>query len=97
MHDQLLLLATILTQWWCPVASSEALNLLHQTLHTVLYQRTTTAIKMARKVVAFCHRCFVCCGPGGRRGNTEQVVAQWWRPVAFRVALDMLYQAMHTA
>ena len=22
------------------------------------------------------HRCFVCCHPGGRRGNTEQVVAQ---------------------
>ena len=27
------------------------------------------------------HRRFVCCRPGGRRGNTEQVVAQWQRPV----------------
>ena len=35
------------------------------------------------------HRCFVCCRPGGRWGNTEQVVAQWQRPVASGVALDM--------
>ena len=28
------------------------------------------------------HRCFICCRPGGRRGNTERVVAQWQRPVA---------------
>ena len=40
------------------------------------------------------HRRFVCCRPGGRRGNTEQVVAQWQRPVASDVALDMLHQAM---
>ncbi len=23
------------------------------------------------------HRCFVCCRPGGRRGDTERVVARW--------------------
>jgi hypothetical protein len=40
------------------------------------------------------HRCFVCCRPGGRRGNTERVVTQWRRPVASGVALDMLHQAM---
>ncbi len=40
------------------------------------------------------HRCFVCRRPGGRRGNTEQVVTRWWRPVASSVALDMLHQAM---
>ena len=34
------------------------------------------------------HRCFVCCRPGGRRGNTERVVAQWRRPVASGVALS---------
>ncbi len=28
------------------------------------------------------HRRFVCCRPGGCRGNTELVVAQWQRPVA---------------
>jgi len=40
------------------------------------------------------HRCFVCCRPGGRRGDTERVVARWRRPVASGVALDMLHQAM---
>ena len=40
------------------------------------------------------HRCFVCCCPGGRRGNTEQVVAQWGRSVASGEALVMLHQAI---
>ena len=39
-------------------------------------------------------RCFVCCRPGGRQGDTEQVVARWRRPVASGVALDMLHRAM---
>jgi hypothetical protein len=29
MHDQLQLSAAILAQWWCPVASTKALDLLH--------------------------------------------------------------------
>jgi hypothetical protein len=66
-------------------------------LHVVLYRRTATAIKMASKVVALCHCCFVCCHPGGHQGNKEQVVAQWWHPVASRAALDMLHQGMHTS
>jgi len=40
------------------------------------------------------HRCSVDCRPGGRWGNTEQVVAQWQRLVAFMEALDLLHQAM---
>ncbi len=40
------------------------------------------------------HRCFVCCRPGGRRGNTEREVARWRRPVASGVALDMMHRAM---
>ena len=40
------------------------------------------------------HRCFVCCRPGGRRGDTERVVARWRRPVASGVALDMMHRAM---
>ena len=40
------------------------------------------------------HIWFVFCHPGGRRGNTEQVVAWWRHPVALAVALDMLHQAM---
>ncbi len=75
MCDQSLLLAAILAQWRRPVASSEALDLFHQAMHTVLYRRTATAIKMASKVGDFFHCCYVSCCPGGRWGNVEQVVA----------------------
>ena len=40
------------------------------------------------------HRCNVCCRPGGRRDNTERVVARWRHLVAFIKALDLLHQAM---
>jgi hypothetical protein len=92
--DQLQLLAIILTQWRHLVASIKVLNLLYQAMCAVLYRRTAAAIKMASLLGTFFCHCFVCCCPGGRWGNTEQVVAQWWRPVASRVALDMLHQAM---
>jgi hypothetical protein len=29
-------------------------------------------------------------------GNTGQILAQWWHPVASRVALDLLYWAMRS-
>ncbi len=92
-----LLLAAIFSQWWCPVASTKALDLLHQALRAVLYRRTAVAIKMASKVGAFFHCCFVCCCPGGCWGNTEQVVAQWQCPEASSVALDMLHQVIQAA
>ena len=41
------------------------------------------------------HRRFICCRPGGRRGNTERVVARWRHLVASIKALDLLHQAMH--
>jgi hypothetical protein len=31
---------------------------------------------------------------GIRRCNMGQILAQWWRPVISKVALDMLHQAM---
>jgi hypothetical protein len=34
---------------------------------------------------------------GGRRGDTEKILAQWWRPVASCKALDLLHRAMRTA
>jgi hypothetical protein len=40
------------------------------------------------------YRRFICCCPGGRWGNAEQIVARWWHPVASRVALDMLHRAI---
>jgi len=40
------------------------------------------------------HRRFVCCRPSGRRSDTEPVVAQWRRPVAYGKAMVMLHRAM---
>jgi hypothetical protein len=56
MRDQLLLLAAILAQWQCLVASSEALNFLHWALRAVLYRQTAADIKMASTVVAVCNQ-----------------------------------------
>jgi hypothetical protein len=57
MHDQLQLLAAILAQWWHPVASTKALDLLHWVMRAILYWRTAKAMEMASKVSAFFHHC----------------------------------------
>ena len=49
---------------------------------------------MVSKVSTLYHRCSVYRRPGGRRGNTEQVVTQWRCIVAFMKALDLLHRAM---
>ncbi len=85
----------ILAQWQRPVASSEALDLLHQMMHAITYQRIAMAIKTASFVGIFVDCCLFACCPGGRWGNMEQVVAQWRHPAASGVALDMLQWAMH--
>jgi hypothetical protein len=54
------------------------------------------AIEKANKVGTLIHRCFVDCCPGGRRGDTERVVARWRRSVASGEALDMLHRAMRS-
>ncbi len=88
------LLEQVLAQWWHPVASSEALDLLYRGMYAVLYQRTATAIKMASLFGTFFCHCFICCCPGDRWGDTEWVIA-WWRcPVASGVALDMPHWEM---
>ncbi len=84
----------ILAQWRRPVASSEALNLLHWAMHVVTYRRIAMAIKTASFVGVFVDCCLFACCPGGCWGNTEQVVAQHWHPVASGVALDMLHWVM---
>jgi hypothetical protein len=67
-------------------------------MQAVLYQRTAKAIKMASKVGEFVEQfvdcCLFACCPGSCQGNTEQVVAQWWRPVVSGVALDMPHWGM---
>jgi hypothetical protein len=84
----------ILARWWHPVASNEALDLLHQAMRVVMYRPIAMAIKTASKVGVFVDCCLFACCPGGRRGNMEQVVTRWRRPVASVVALDMPHWAM---
>jgi len=43
------------------------------------------------------HYCWVDCRPGGRRGDTERVVARWQRPVASGEALVMLHRVIRSA
>ncbi len=94
MHDQLQLLAAILAQWQRLVASNKALNLLHWAMCAVTYRRIAMAIKITSFLGVFVDCCLFACCPGGRWGDTEQVVAQCWCPVASRVALDMPHWAM---
>jgi hypothetical protein len=83
----------ILAQWRRPVASSEALDLLHWAICAVTYRRIAMAIKMACFLGVFVDCCLFACCPGGCWGNTGRVVAQCQRPVASGVALNMLHQA----
>jgi hypothetical protein len=59
-----------------------------------MYWRVAMAIKTATFLGAFVDCCLFACCPGGRWGDTEQVVARCWHPVASRVALDMPHWAM---
>jgi hypothetical protein len=88
-----ILLDIILSQWWRPVASSEALDLLYWTMCVVTYWRIAMAIKMAIFARVFADCCLFACGPGGW-GNTERVVLRWQLPGASNVALDLLHRAM---
>jgi hypothetical protein len=45
----------------------------------------------------FFYRCCFVCDPGNRRGNTQQILAQWQLPVASTKALNLLHWAMHSA
>jgi hypothetical protein len=89
-----ILLDIILARWRRPVASSKALDLLHWAMHVVLYWCTAAAMNIATFLGVVVDCCLFACCPGGRWGNTEQVVARWRLPGAFRVALDLLHQAM---
>jgi hypothetical protein len=47
-----------------------------------------------QQILHMLHLRCVDCRPGGRRGNTEQVVTGWRRPVAFGEALVMLHRVI---
>jgi hypothetical protein len=81
----------ILARWRCPVASSEALDLLHRAMCIVTYRRIAMAIKTASFVGVFVDCCLFAFFPGGRWGDTEGVVTRCRCPVASGVSLDMLH------
>ncbi len=93
-HVRTMLLGVILTRWRQPVASIEALDLLHWVMCKVMYRRIAMAIKMAIFACVFVDCCLYACCPGSRWGDTEQVVTQCRGPVASVVALDTLHRAM---
>ncbi len=76
------------------MVSSEAQDFLYWVMRAVRYLCIAMAIKMTSKVGVFFHHCLLACHPGGRWGNTEQVVDQWRRPGASSVALDLLHRMM---
>jgi hypothetical protein len=63
----------ILALWRRPVASSEALDLLHQAMCAVKYRRIAMAIKMASFAGVFVDCCLYACCPGGRGGDHKNV------------------------
>jgi hypothetical protein len=66
-----IMLSDIMLAWWRrPVASSEALDLLHRAMHAVTYRRIAMAIKTAAFLGVFVDCCLFACCPGGRWGNT---------------------------
>ena len=69
-HVRTMLLGIILARWWRPVASSEALDLLHRAMRAVTYRCIAMAIKTATFLGVFVDCCLFACCPGGRWGNT---------------------------
>jgi hypothetical protein len=65
-----MLLDIILAQWRRPVASSEALDLLHWAMHTITYRRIAMAIKTATFLGVFVDCCLFACCRNGCWGNT---------------------------
>ncbi len=72
------------------MASTKAPDLLHQAMHVVWYRCIAMAIKMASKV----GHLFVVVLFAVALAAAEPVVAQWRRPVASGVALNMPHWAM---
>jgi hypothetical protein len=67
-HVQFMLLDIILARWQRPVASSEALDLLHRAMCAVTYRHIAMAIKTATFLGVFVDCCLFACCPGGRWG-----------------------------
>ncbi len=91
---RLVLSEWVLAWWWRLVASRKAMTTFIGQCDRLTYWCFAMATKMASKVGACFHCCLLVCHLGGCRDDTKQVAAQWWRPVASGVALDMLHWVM---
>jgi hypothetical protein len=68
-HVQFMLSDIIIARWRHPVASSEALDLLHWAMRVVMYRRIAMAIKTAPFLGVFVDCCLFSCYLGGRWGD----------------------------
>ena len=93
-HVPFMLLERVPARWWHPVASSEALVLLHWAMRAVSYCRIAMDIKTTSFVGEFVDCCLFACCPGRRWGDMERVVTRCRHPVASGVALVMPHWAM---
>ena len=83
----------VLALWRRLVAFMKALDLLHLAMRAIVpAHRHGHQNGQQREYILYC--CFVCYRHGGRRGDTERIVARWRRPVASGISLDMLDRAM---
>ena len=74
-------IGAILARWRRPVASVEALDHLHRAMRAVLYRRTATAIKTARKVGTFAIVVFLIetmSAVGAKRSEYSPDGRVWW-------------------
>jgi hypothetical protein len=96
MHVQMMIAATILTQlqWQHPVASIKALDLLYWVMCTVLYQRTTTAIKMTSKNGGFCQRLLFHPTMVAAGAIQSKFSPNWGYPLSSSEAINLLYWVM---
>jgi hypothetical protein len=85
-----LLSAAILARRRRPVASGIALDPLRRSMRLVTYRRTDRASETAGKYSTF-SSLFLHLNPLSFRGDTERILARWWRPVASLEAMDPLY------
>ena len=92
---RLVISGRVLAQWWCLVAFMKATNLLHRVgdAHSIVRSHRD-GHQNGQQSGYILHYCCVDCSPGGRRGDTERVVTQWWRSVASGEALVMLHREM---
>ena len=64
-HVQFMLSDIIIARWRHPVASSEALDILHWAMHMLAYLCIAMAIKTATFLGVFVDCCLFACCPGG--------------------------------